>query len=89
MKKIIAILALSVLASCSMTQSVQISSAPVGKKTGEACASMLFGLFNVGGDNYVHTAARNGKIKKISGLNHKISGLYPIFYSQCTIVSGK
>lgn len=90
MKKILsmAVIALAV-SSCTNMSSVQVTHNKVGKKVGKACGTFILGSINIGGDNYVHTAAKNGKIKKISALNHTISGFFPLYYKNCTIVSGR
>ncbi|MGB0455283.1 MAG: TRL domain-containing protein [Bacteriovoracaceae bacterium] len=89
MKKLIALVGLLVLTSCTSISSVQVTSNQVGKRIGESCATYVLGAIKIGGDNYVHTAAKNGKIKKISAMNHEISGFFPIYYKDCTIISGR
>lgn len=78
-----------ITSSCTLMNSVQVTHNKVGKKVGKSCGTYVLGLFNIGGDNYVHSAAKNGKIKKISALNHETKGFFPFYYKQCTVVSGR
>lgn len=90
MKKVLMAAAIALIASsCTSMNSVQVTHNKVGKKVGKACGTYILGAINIGGDNYVHTAAKNGKIKKISALNHTVSGFFPLYYKQCTVVSGR
>lgn len=90
MKKVLMAAAVALIASsCTTMNSVQVTHNKVGKKVGKSCGTYILGLINIGGDNYVHTAAKNGKIKKISALNHEIKGFFPLYYKQCTVVSGR
>ena len=90
MKKAISVAILGlVMTSCTNMNSVQVTHNKVGKKVGKACATNILGFINIGGDNFVHTAAKNGKIKKVSALNHTTTGFFPFYYKNCTVVSGR
>lgn len=77
----------ALLCSCSVMNTSGVTANKLGTKKGESCASYVLG-FAAGGDSFVHTAARNGRIKKISTYHQAINGLYPLYYQICTTVSG-
>lgn len=88
MRKIALASLITLLCSCSMHTPVQVTDNVVGKKVGEVCATYIFYNLNIGGNNFAHMAAKQGKIKKISTMNQYISGLFPFYYKSCTVVSG-
>ncbi|MFT5032688.1 MAG: hypothetical protein ACI9OO_000619 [Bacteroidia bacterium] len=58
------------------------------RKTGEACASNVLGLF-ASGDASIDKARRNGEIAKISTVDHSSLSVLFIYSKYCTIVKGE
>jgi hypothetical protein len=93
MKKMLTALsaiAMVALTSCSVTMPVAISSNPVGNKVGSAKTVAIVGLFFDGGDASIQTAAKNGKISKISTVDFKQTHYLGMLYSEYeTIITGE
>ena len=89
MKKLLAVASFLVLGSCAQMAPLLSNPVKVGKKVGESCATFALFSLHLGGDNYIHTAAKKGKIRVVSSVNRKQSGFFPLFYKSCTVVSGK
>lgn len=58
------------------------------RKTGEACASNVLGLFATG-DASTESARRNGGIAKVSTVDHSSFSLLFLYSRFCTVVHGE
>ena len=58
------------------------------RKTGEACASNVLGLFATG-DASIDAARRNGAIAKVSTVDHTSFSLLFLYSRFCTVVKGE
>ena len=76
------------LASCSITMPVNGSGAPIGKKVGEAKATIIFGLV-FGGDASIQTAAKNGNITKVGSVDMKYFNCLNVYQTRTCIVTGE
>jgi hypothetical protein len=74
--------------SCSITGPVAVSSNPVGKKVGEAKATIILG-FCFGGDYSIQTAAKNGGITRISTVDVKTFNALGVYVVKKAIVTGE
>ena len=59
----------------------------IGGKKGEACATSYVGVVAVG-DASIATAAANGGIKNVTGVDHHSTNMLGIIAKFCTIVYG-
>lgn len=59
----------------------------IGGKKGEACATSYVGLIGVG-DASIATAAANGGIKNVTGVDHHTTNMLGIIAKFCTIAYG-
>ncbi|MCK5072245.1 MAG: TRL-like family protein [Bacteriovoracaceae bacterium] len=64
-----------------------VTDGKIATKKGEACSIGIFGV--VRGDSSISTAARNGKIKKITHVDHRVKNILHIYGEYCTIVYGR
>ena len=64
------------------------TSAPVGSKSGESCATSILGAVATG-DASVETAARQGGISTISHVDHKVMSVLGVYAEYCTVVHGQ
>ncbi len=88
MKLISSLLFVMLLASCSVTKPVSVSANSVGRKSGKACVSHLFGLFPLGDkDITVAKAAKNGGISKVNSVDFSYTN-YLVISNSCTLVNG-
>lgn len=62
--------AASLLASCTVSRSIQLTGQPIGTKTGEASASLV-------GDSSIRTASKNGKVETI-GVSEVVTKVFII-----------
>lgn len=62
------------------------ASGATGSKTGEACARSWFGVVSVG-DASIATAAKNGGIKTVTGVDSHVNNIIGIAQF-CTVVTG-
>jgi hypothetical protein len=76
------------LASCSIILPVNASGAPLGKKVGEAKATIILGLY-FGQDAGIQTAAKNGNITKVATVDVKKFNLLGFYQTVTTIVTGE
>jgi hypothetical protein len=78
------------LTACKTTMPVAISSNPVGSKIGSSKTTSILGFFFDGGDASILTAAKNGKISKISTVDFKVNNVFMgIIVDFETIISGE
>lgn len=87
MKYILAVLMLTSIVSCSSYRPFQATSNPIGPKKGGACSAYFIG-FRTKGANTIHSAAKAGNIKKVATVDIRRSGFFPIYWKECTYVSG-
>lgn len=59
----------------------------IGGKKGEACATSYVGVVGVG-DASIATAAANGGIKTVTGVDHHTTNMLGIIAKFCTVVYG-
>lgn len=57
------------------------------KKMGTACTVGVIGI--VTGDSSVATAMKNGKISKVSYVDHTVNNILGVYNKYCTVVYGK
>ena len=92
MKKVfLSISAALLIMSCSVTVPVAATSNEVGSKVGIAKTNQILSFFYFdGGDASIATAAKNGKISKISTVDfrHKIK-LFGLVHSYETLITGE
>lgn len=74
--------------SCTMTKPVNATSNPVGSKVGESGGNVWFGIFYTNVDASIHSAAKNGKISKISTVDFRFKNNI-IFQRYTCIVTGE
>ncbi len=79
MKKILMfVCATGLLASCTVSRSIQLTGQPIGTKKGKASASIF------GGDNSIKTAAKKGNIKTI-GATEVVTKVFIIPFAQTKV----
>jgi hypothetical protein len=91
MKKVfLSISAALLIMSCSVTVPVAATSNEVGSKVGIAKTNQILTFFFDGGDASIATAAKNGKISKISTVDfrHKVK-FFGIVHSYETMITGE
>ena len=89
MKKLLILTASAMLfASCSVTLPVAATSNEVGSKVGTSETTQLGPFFFGGGDASIRTAAKRGKISKISTVDFKQSIVFLFLKKYETIVTG-
>jgi hypothetical protein len=91
MKKIIlGICVIFALTSCSATMPLTATSNSVKEadKVGISKATLLFGLFGLGGDASIATAAKNGNIDKIATVDVTTTNFFNIIVTTETKVTG-
>jgi hypothetical protein len=77
-----------ILASCSVSGPLFVTSNTIGKKTGVASRTLFLGITLGTTDLSIQTAAKNGGITKIATVDTKVEGgLFTSTYS--TIVTGE
>ena len=81
-------IAVLVMASCSMTAPLAATSNTLGKKVGEANATIVLGLV-FGGDYSVQKAMKNGGITKCSTVDVKTTNILGIVIKKKCIVTGE
>lgn len=92
MKKIkqysLAIIAISMLASCSVTGPLMVTDNPVGSKRGEASRKIFLGITFGHTDLGISTAAKKGGISKVATVDWKVTSS---MFSQTftTVVTGE
>ena len=65
-----------------------VSTGILAKKKGTACSTGILGV--VTGDSSINAAAKDGRIKKITHIDHHVKNiLYGIYIKFCTIVYGR
>ena len=91
MKKLLcsAIIAATVLTSCSLTKPVSASSNPIGSKVGQASGTCFLGVLCFGADASIQTAAKNGGITKVSTVDLKTSNILNLVITYTCIVTGE
>ena len=91
MKKLLcsAIIAATVLTSCSLTKPVSASSNPIGSKVGQASGSCFLGVLCFGADASIQTAATNGGITQVSTVDLKTSNILNLVITYTCIVTGE
>ena len=88
MRNVIALAALATLfVGCASYKPYQATNNSLGSKRGKACSSYILG-FHTGGHNHIYSAAKGAGISKIASVDAKKSGLFPLFWKDCTYVSG-
>ncbi len=65
----------------------QVGTGSAATKTGEACASTIFGLIATG-DSSITAAKQNGGIKEVTHVDHDVFSVLGIYATACTVVSG-
>ena len=91
MKKVFLSISAALMAvSCSVTMPVAATSNEVGSKVGIAKTKQIGGFFFDGGDASIATAAKRGKISKISTVDfrHKVKWLGAVHVYE-TIITGE
>ncbi len=88
MRFLSSVMLLALLASCSMTSPVSVSSNSVGRKSGKACVKHLFGFIPLGDTGItIAKAAKNGGISKVSSVDYSYTN-YLLLSKSCTMVNG-
>jgi len=64
-----------------------VSTDTIATKKGEACSEGIIGI--VTGDSSISTAAKNGKITKITHVDYRAKNVLGVYAYYCTIVYGK
>ena len=91
MKKLLcaALIAVTVLSSCSLTKPVSASGSAIGSKVGQASGTCFLGVLCFGADASIQTAAKNGGITKVSTVDLKTSNVLGIVVTYTCIVTGE
>jgi hypothetical protein len=79
----------AMLSGCALTLPVNATSNPIGSKVGTAKATGYFGILFFDQDASIQTAAKNGKITKISTVDIKSTSVLNIIVTYETIVTGE
>ncbi|MDR1375039.1 MAG: TRL-like family protein [Treponema sp.] len=95
MKKIalvlLAVLAISLIAGCTITKPLDLTNNSVGSKIGESTGKVnFFGAFGANADFSLQTAAQNGGITKVATVDLKVTRLLGgLLTTYTTIVTGE
>ena len=91
LKTLVAVIAVAVMTSCSITQPYAVTEEPIGSKTGVSKSIVLLGVIYVNGNYGLADAAKNGKIKGgVSTVDVKTTSfLGPIFSTKEMIITGE
>lgn len=84
----IAVAAVAMLASCSTTMPVAVTSNPVGNKCGESSSSRILG-FGGSANNGINAAAKNGGITRISHVDYSTYTILGLYTKMTTRVYGE
>jgi len=88
LKLVTALLLLASIVSCSMTAPLAVTSNPIGRRTGEATGTFIFGVIPLGNPNMgIHKAALNGGITTISTVDIRHTNLL-FLHTVTTVVTG-
>jgi hypothetical protein len=91
MKKLLcsAIIAATVLTSCSLTKPVSASGTTIGTKVGKASGTCFLGALCFGADASIQSAAKNGGITKVSTVDLQTKNVLGIVVTYTCIVTGE
>lgn len=78
----------AVATACSFTYPVNATSNPVGNKVGTSSGKVILGIFYKNVDTSIKSAAKNGKISKISTVDFKVENKIFVHKYTC-IVTGE
>lgn len=81
--------ATAMLSSCSITLPVNATSNSVGSKVGESSGVCYLGFLCLGVDASIKTAAKKGKISKISTVDYQNNNILGLIVTHKTIVTGE
>ena len=83
----VALAAGAMLASCTVTQPVAVTSNPVGNKCGEATTTLIMGIG--GANNGINKAVKNGGITRISHVDYSQFTVLGVYTKMTTRVYGE
>lgn len=79
----------TILSSCSITLPVGATSNAVGSKVGESSGNCYLGFLCFGVDASIQSAAKDGKISKISTVDYNNKNILGLIITHKTIVTGE
>ena len=65
-----------------------LSDNAVVEQSGEACATSILGIVNIG-DASIKTAADEGGIDRVGAVNVRLNSILGLYAQHCTVVSGQ
>ena len=86
--KFLSLIVLLSLVSCARFTPHSATSNAIGSKKGASCSNYVLG-FHTGGKSHIQSAAKKARISKVATVDQKTSGLFPIYWKECTYVSGQ